>query len=54
MLRDLNHPIETGSESRMEISDEGRKPLRVMTEADEQGPTSKAASVGGSLFGLGT
>jgi len=38
ILRDLNHPIETGSELRMEISDEARKPLftfRVSTEANE-------------------
>src|SRR3981081_365134 len=27
ILRDLNHPIEAGSEWRMEVVDEGRKPL---------------------------
>jgi len=38
ILRDLNHPIETGSELRMEVSDEERRPLftlRVITEAHE-------------------
>ena len=38
ILRDLNHPIETGSELRMEISDEARRwlfTLRVITEAHE-------------------
>src|SRR5260370_35691505 len=39
ILRDLNHPIETGSELRMEVSDEARRPLftlRVTTEAHEE------------------
>jgi hypothetical protein len=27
ILRDLDHPIETGSEWRMEVADEARKPL---------------------------
>jgi Domain of unknown function (DUF6894) len=38
ILRDLNHPIETGAELRMEIFDEARKPLftlRVITEAHQ-------------------
>src|SRR5882672_11331765 len=44
ILRDLNHPIETGSELRMEVSDEERRPLftlRVITEAHEQGRLSR-------------
>jgi hypothetical protein len=38
ILRDLDHPIETGSEWRMEVADEARKPLfslRVIAELHE-------------------
>ena len=38
ILRDLNYPIEVGSEWRMEVADEARKPLfslRVITEFHE-------------------
>jgi hypothetical protein len=38
ILRDLNYPIEVGSEWRMEVADEARKPLfslRVITELYE-------------------
>ena len=38
ILRDLNYPIEAGSEWRMEVADETRKPLfslRVITELHE-------------------
>jgi hypothetical protein len=38
ILRDLNHAIEAGSELRLEVADEGRKPifsLRVIAELHE-------------------
>jgi len=38
ILRDLNYPIEAGSEWRMEVADDARKPLfslRVITELHE-------------------
>jgi hypothetical protein len=38
MFRDLDHPIEAGSEWRMEVADEARKPLfslRVIAEFHE-------------------
>jgi hypothetical protein len=38
ILRDLNYPIEAGSEWRMEVADEARKPpfsLRVIAEIHE-------------------
>ena len=38
ILRDLNHALEAGSELRMEVADEARKPvfiLRVIAEAHE-------------------